>query len=239
MFRPMQSSRAEMVASTLVAMSVDGILVLRYTDYSASWNFSSVLHWHRVWLLYGKSRRLIYILIPLLIGYISLLPPLLNGCYSLTVPRLFTYYALPYFLMAILMFSMTAYKCAKHLRRTGRFSQMPVVTLFSRDGVFLFLTIMLYSIVEIIIWSSTRASLAQVPVIIPAVVGARILLNIKNLASEVNADAVPATELTTLSRSTRRQSLAANVRIPWHLRTGEVGNSTEMSRRELLELDHQ
>jgi len=235
MFRPMKTSRlcqtyllAEVVTATLVSMSVDCILVLR------------------VWLLYGKPRKLLFVLIPLLIieisamltfGFLTILPlkqfvdigPLLNGCYSLEVPRLFTFYALPYFLMAILMFSMTAYKCGQHLRRTSRLAHMPVVTLFLRDGLFLFMAIMLYSVAEIIIWDRARASLAQLPVIpataIPAVVGARILLNIKNLASEVN-DTATVTELTTISHP--RPSLAMNARVPWYLRTGEGTESRDI-----------
>lgn len=61
--------------------------------------------------------------------------------YPEAVPRLFTFYAVPYLLVAFLMFSMTLYKCSQHLRGT-RFSRMPVVTLFLRDGVFLFMTIL-------------------------------------------------------------------------------------------------
>jgi len=234
MFAPMKSSKAcqnylfaEMVTSTVVSMSVDGILVLR------------------VWLLYGKLRSFLYILVPLLIaemgtillfGFLTIIPlrafadigPLLNGCYSLTVPRLFTYYALPCFLMSILMFLMTAYKCAQHIRRASGYSHMPVITLFLRDGIFLFLAIMMYAVAEIIIWAKARASLAEIPVIpataIPAVVGARILLNIKSLASEVN-DPVPATELTTLTHI--RPSPPTNVAIPWYLRTGEAKGWSE------------
>jgi len=85
---------------------------------------------------------------------------------------------------------------------------------------------MLYSTAEIIIWRKARPTLAELPVIpataIPAVVGTRILLNIKNLASEVD-DVAPTIELTALSQ--RRPSLAPNVRVPWYLRTGEGASS--------------
>ncbi|KAJ7652573.1 hypothetical protein B0H17DRAFT_1214933 [Mycena rosella] len=64
------------------------------------------------------------------------------------------------------MFSMTMYRCLQHLLGT-RFQRMPVITLFLRDGVFLFMTIMLISIFEILIWNNGRATLAQVPVMPP------------------------------------------------------------------------
>ncbi|KAF7333212.1 hypothetical protein MSAN_02428400 [Mycena sanguinolenta] len=78
--------------------------------------------------------------------------PILKGCYSLTVPRYFTFYAVPYL--------------------------MPVITLFLRDGVFLFLTILLYSIVELTIWHNGRPTLAQVPVIPATALHAVTLLSI-------------------------------------------------------------
>ncbi|KAJ7707372.1 hypothetical protein B0H17DRAFT_516350 [Mycena rosella] len=196
----------------------------------------------RVWLLYGRSRRLLYILVPLLLaetavmltfGALTILPLkqfldiglLLKGCYSLTVPRLFTIYAVPYFVMAIILFSLTLYKCGKHLRQ-AQFGRMPVVSLFLRDGLFLFMAIMLYGIVEIVIWDRGRPSLAQVPVIpaavINAVVGARVLLNIKNLGSEVN-NTTYVMGRSTLSQASR--PAASKVHQPWYLQTGEVPSS--------------
>ncbi|KAJ7094315.1 hypothetical protein C8R44DRAFT_860436 [Mycena epipterygia] len=68
------------------------------------------------------------------VDFIMVLRPILSGCYSLTVPRLFTFYAIPYFLMANLMFFMTLYKCAQHLLGTG-FARMPIITLFLRHRV--------------------------------------------------------------------------------------------------------
>ncbi|KAJ7819479.1 hypothetical protein B0H14DRAFT_3473104 [Mycena olivaceomarginata] len=213
---------------TLTVVVVDFVLVLR------------------VWILYGKSRRLLYILVPLMAveiiallttGTLTVIPlkeylnigPILRGCYSLTVPRYFTFYAVPYLVMAILMFSMTLYKCSEHLLAV-RGQRMPVITLFLRDGVF-FLTILLYTIVELVIWHNGRPTLAQVPVIpataLHAVVGARVLLNIKNLATEVNDSTVPTVELSDISY--RQRPFAAKARIPWYLQTGEPSNSEVLS----------
>ncbi|KAJ7649846.1 hypothetical protein FB45DRAFT_4758 [Roridomyces roridus] len=241
MFRPMRASEircrqfllAEMTTSIMIIISVDCILVLR------------------VWLLFGKGRKLLGILIPLLIvemagmitfGLLAILPlkdfadvgPFLNGCYSLEVPRLLTFVALPPFLMSLLMFSMTAYKCGQHLRLRSRRAPMPMITLFLRDGVFLFLWIMLYSTAELIIWHSARPTLAEIPIVpataVSAVLGGRILLNIKNLAYD-NSNANPTIELTTLSQQHLSAPLNRGNRIPWYLQTGEVKdvrNSEEM-----------
>ncbi|KAJ7649860.1 hypothetical protein FB45DRAFT_1017293 [Roridomyces roridus] len=151
--------------------------------------------------------------------------PFLNGCYSLEVPRLFTFFALPYFLMSILMFSMTAYKCGQHMWLRSRRAPMPVITLFLRDGLFLFLAIMLYSTAEIIIWRRARPSLAEIPVVVsqfPAVLGTRILLNIKNLASQSSDRVAPAIELPTLSQQRPSLAPSGGSRVPWYLQTGEV-----------------
>ncbi|KAJ7757774.1 hypothetical protein DFH07DRAFT_958649 [Mycena maculata] len=79
----------------------------------------------------------------------------------------------------------------------------------------------------IIIWSRVRPTLAELPLApslaINAVVAARILLNIKNLTSEVKA--FPATEIS--APSWDRPARAVNVRIPWYLRTGEKGFSED------------
>ncbi|KAJ6479363.1 hypothetical protein DFH09DRAFT_1108140 [Mycena vulgaris] len=124
------------------------------------------------------------------------------------VTRLFTFYAVPYFLM--------------HLHATGlKRSRMPVITLFLSDGVFLFATILLLVTVEIILWHNGRPSLAEVPPVLNAVVGARILLNIKNLANDSNNTA-PSLELSTGSVGFRHPRVVQKGRIPWYLQTGEL-----------------
>ncbi|KAJ6468330.1 hypothetical protein C8R45DRAFT_1018342 [Mycena sanguinolenta] len=119
--------------------------------------------------------------------------PILGGCYYLEVPRLFTFYAVPPFITAVLMFLMTAFKCGSTLMALGT-RRTPVIALFMRDGVFWFLAILLVSIVELVLWHSARPTLAQIPVIPAtaciAVISARVLLNIKQVASEVARDAV-------------------------------------------------
>ncbi|KAF8192885.1 hypothetical protein K438DRAFT_1969998 [Mycena galopus ATCC 62051] len=214
MFTEMKSSSSEMVNCTVVTISVDFVLVLR------------------VWILYGKSRRLLYILFPLMaveiiilitIGTLSVIP-------LKALPRYFTFYAVPSLVIAVLMFSMTLYKCSEPLYAFSG-QRMPLITLFLKDGVILFLLILVFSIVELTIWNNARPTLAQVPIIpgtsLSAVVGARVLLNIKNLATEVNDITIPTIELSDISF--RQRPGAAKARIPWYLQTGELSNSEVLS----------
>ncbi|KAJ7807262.1 hypothetical protein B0H14DRAFT_1537463 [Mycena olivaceomarginata] len=111
---------------------------------------------------------------------------LLGGCYTLQVPRLLACYAVPPFLTAIIMFSMTAFKCGSTLMTLGS-RRTPIITLFMRDGVFWFLAVLLLSIIEIVLWASARPTLAQIPVVpltaLVAIIAARVILNIKQVTS--------------------------------------------------------
>ncbi|KAJ6469713.1 hypothetical protein C8R47DRAFT_765291 [Mycena vitilis] len=84
------------------------------------------------------------------------------------------------------MFSMTAFKCGTTLMALGP-RRTPIIALFLRDGVFWFLALVLVSIVEIVLWDRARPTLAQIPVIpssaCVAMIGARVVLNIKAVAS--------------------------------------------------------
>ncbi|KAJ7705411.1 hypothetical protein B0H17DRAFT_1193097 [Mycena rosella] len=214
MFTEMKSSSSEMFNCTVVTISVDFVLVLR------------------VWILYGRSRRLLYILVPLMA--VEIITLIITGTLSMiplkALPRYFTFYAVPSLAMAVLMFSMTLYKCSEHLYAV-RGQRMPLITLFLKDGVILFLLILVFSIVELTIWNNARPTLAQVPTIpgtsLSAVVGARVLLNIKNLATEVDDTTIPTIELSDISH--RQRPFAAKARIPWYLQTGELSNSEVLS----------
>ncbi|KAJ7926708.1 hypothetical protein B0H13DRAFT_2313207 [Mycena leptocephala] len=120
--------------------------------------------------------------------------------------------------------------CGRQLLAVRFAARMPVITLFLRDGVFLFFTIMLYTLVEIVIWTKGRQSLVEVPIIpataLHAIVGARILLNIKNLGTDQN-DTVTSMELSNLSWHMDRP-YAARMKLPWYLQTGEPSNSEEL-----------
>ncbi|KAJ7284455.1 hypothetical protein C8J57DRAFT_1669522 [Mycena rebaudengoi] len=109
--------------------------------------------------------------------------PILRGCYALEVPQYFTFYATPPFITAAVLFSMTLYKCGSTLLSVG-LGRTPVITLFLRDGVFWFLALVL---VDIVLWHRGRVTLTEIPVVptigVIAVIGARVLLNIKKVTS--------------------------------------------------------
>ncbi|KAJ7614013.1 hypothetical protein FB45DRAFT_260623 [Roridomyces roridus] len=222
--------QSEVFSSTMMIISVDCVLVLR------------------VWLLLGRAKKFPFIMIPLLIveglvmvtfGILTILPikdfvdvgPILNGCYAFEVPRVMTFYPVAPFLMALLMFSITVYKCGQHIQYIMRVRSntepMSMITLFLRDGVFLFLWLVVVATAEIIIWRKDRPTLAEIPIIpataIPAVLAARILLNIKNLAYHTDSTvAGTSIEFTTVLSQSLPPS--RGIRVPWYLRTGEVND---------------
>ncbi|KAJ7643307.1 hypothetical protein DFH06DRAFT_1333562 [Mycena polygramma] len=112
--------------------------------------------------------------------------PILVGCYTVEVYRRFTFYAVPPLVMAVLMFSMTAFKCGATFVTLGP-RRAPIIALFLRDGLFWFLAGLLVSIVEIVLWDKSRPTLAEIPVIPAtagiAMIGARVVLNIKNITA--------------------------------------------------------
>ncbi|CAK5275179.1 unnamed protein product [Mycena citricolor] len=170
---------------TLIVVSADFILALR------------------VWILFHRSRTLLYFLVPLLMaeltgmlvtGYFAIVDlkvyvhaPGLTGCYSQDVPRLLTYYAVPPFLMATTMFAMTLHRCRLSLVTSRAFGRGPIIAMFLRDGVFWFLGVVLLATAEIVIWHTARPTLAQLPILpatsLIAMIGARVVLNIKQIAA--------------------------------------------------------
>ncbi|KAJ7755914.1 hypothetical protein B0H16DRAFT_707945 [Mycena metata] len=159
--------------------------------------------------------------------------PILEGCYSLEVPRLFTFYAVPPFVTAVIMFLMTLHKCGATCLSLGP-GRTPIIALFLRDGVFWFLALVLVSVVEIVLWDRARPTLAQIPVVpaisLIAVIGARVVLNIKQISLNADMDMGVATvaepEMDTVPQRRERTE-----RIPWYLRTNDTATSgkTEMT----------
>ncbi|KAJ7360737.1 hypothetical protein DFH08DRAFT_931102 [Mycena albidolilacea] len=100
---------------------------------------------------------------------------------------------------------------------------MPVITLFLRDGLFLFFGVLVYTLIEILIWNKGRQTLVEVPInpaiAMHTVLGARILLNIKNLTNKVHDGTISPIQVSTISYPHRL--VDAQARIPWYLETGE------------------
>ncbi|KAJ7083788.1 hypothetical protein C8R44DRAFT_991952 [Mycena epipterygia] len=194
MFREVKSDHVcksfiitEGLASTLLFGSFNLLLVLR------------------VWILYDKTRRMAYILFPfLLFEMISMvitlllsdstylhefihLGPILPGCYFTTAPENFAFYALPPLMVTFTMFVLTAHKCVVTLRE-DKLADMPVITLFLRDGLIWFIVVFFFYGAQMIIWLTGRPTLMQVLVIpslaLFSLISSRILLNTKALASQ-------------------------------------------------------
>ncbi|KAJ7274642.1 hypothetical protein C8J57DRAFT_235305 [Mycena rebaudengoi] len=173
---------AQGVASTLIVATVDIILLLR------------------VWILFRKSRMLLYILLPFIfieiatmfiIAIVTILEsshyvhsgPLIKGCYSLIVPTIFAFYPVPSFVVTFIMFVMTLYNCkSRHgVTLTSR-NRMPLVSLFLRDGIFWFLGIVAVNPPQILMFAFARRSLIELllipSIVVYSIIGSRVLLNI-------------------------------------------------------------
>ncbi|KAJ7476166.1 hypothetical protein FB451DRAFT_1557938 [Mycena latifolia] len=232
MFREVKSDHscrafllAEAITASFIVVTADLILVLR------------------VWILYGRPRKLLYFLLPLitaeiiamlLVAVFTILPlrdyfhvgNTILGCYSLNVPRYLTFYAVPPAVMTFTMFGMTLYKCGRTLL-DNRAARMPVITLFLRDGVFWFLAIFAISITDLIVWARGRPGLAQATInpatVLVSVIGTRILLNLKRLA--IGGSASNVTALTIELEARTLETAEGTVKFssePWSLRTGDT-----------------
>ncbi|KAF7294202.1 Ribosomal-protein-alanine acetyltransferase [Mycena chlorophos] len=191
----------QLTASTVVVLTADLVLAAR------------------VWILYHRSRWMLVFLLSvvaleaismLALGWIAVLPQnkfvhvgaILPGCYPTTPPRLLTYYAIPPGAVALLMFLLTLYQYTTSIAAIGS-ARTPLLTLFLRDGTYWFAIAFVLCLVEVVIWSKARPSLAQI-VAIPAtggleVVAARVLLNLKRAVAQSSSYAIPTGTLTGLT----------------------------------------
>ncbi|KAF9466686.1 hypothetical protein BDZ94DRAFT_1319210 [Collybia nuda] len=172
------------VNATLIICTVDFVLMLR------------------VWVLYGRLKAVLYVMIPSIIfevivmaylgsatisglnPYVHIGPALL-GCYSLAiVPKMYNIYPVPPLLVTSVMFSLTAYKCAQTLYGYGRHG-MPIVSLFLRDGVFWFLAVLAVGLPHMILSYVARLSLVTVMIgpslAVYSIVVSRALINVKGI----------------------------------------------------------
>ncbi|KAJ7707398.1 hypothetical protein B0H17DRAFT_1191903 [Mycena rosella] len=194
---------AEAITCSFIVVTADIILVMR------------------VWVLYGRAKKLLYFFLPLIIveiiamlivAVLTILPlrdyfhigTTILGCYSLRVPRYLTFYAIPPAVTTFIAFGMTIYKCGLSLfDNSGAY--MPVITLFFRDGVFWFLAMFAISFTDLLVWARGRPGLAQATIapatVLVSVIGSRILLNLKRVAmgGSVNDTTAPTVELESLA----------------------------------------
>ncbi|KAJ7050306.1 hypothetical protein C8F01DRAFT_1377739 [Mycena amicta] len=148
---------------------------------------------------------------------------LLNGCYSSVPPRLLTYYSLPLLAIAVIMFTMTLFKSYSTIRALG-YGRAPIISMFLRDGLLWFVTMLACCIMDFVIWSRARSSLARTPVIfttgLVSVVGTRVLMNIKSaVGSTSSQDSSTRTGTSTLSSGGARRPGRRQESVAWYLRT--------------------
>ncbi|KAJ7314442.1 hypothetical protein DFH08DRAFT_431252 [Mycena albidolilacea] len=160
----------------------------------------------RVWILYGKTRRMAYILFPtLVVEMISMitvllipetfmhefvhLGPVLPGCYFttpvITGPQ-FAFYAVPPLLVTFTMFVLTIHKCLATLRQDKR-ADLAIINLFLRDAMVWLVVVFFFYGAEMIIWATARPTLTQVLVVpslaLFSLISSRILLETRSLST--------------------------------------------------------
>ncbi|KAJ7799888.1 FAD binding domain-containing protein [Mycena olivaceomarginata] len=160
----------------------------------------------RVWILYGKTRRMAYILFPtLVVEMISMitvllipetflhefvhLGPVLPGCYFttpvITGPQ-FAFYAVPPLLVTFTMFILTIHKCLATLRQDKR-ADLAIINLFLRDAMVWLVVVFFFYGAEMIIWATARPTLTQVLVVpslaLFSLISSRILLETRSLST--------------------------------------------------------
>ncbi|KAJ7155282.1 hypothetical protein C8R46DRAFT_1356500 [Mycena filopes] len=174
------------ISSTIVIAAVDFVLMLR------------------VWIMYGRPRRLIWLFGVLGIAEVVVmvtvdffayaemkryvhLGPILKGCYAYNVPRFLFIYAAAPLIVTFIMFAMTLLKCLSTFRERT-YKVMPMWRLFLRDGVVWFLAVFLAAGTALLLWTMGRETLKQL-LVVPALVvystvASRTLLNIKAMMTQ-------------------------------------------------------
>ncbi|KAJ7198911.1 hypothetical protein B0H12DRAFT_1226161 [Mycena haematopus] len=189
LFGEIASDHTQGLASTLLFGTFDLLLTLR------------------VWILYGRTRRIAYILFPVIADaealsriVILLIPDtylhkfihlgrVLPGCYF-TTPMItgiqLAFYAVPPLLVTFALFILTIYKCIIILRQ-DKLADLPVINLFLRDGIVWFIGVFVLNGSELMIWATARPTLNQVLVLpslaLFSVISSNILLKTRSLSS--------------------------------------------------------
>ncbi|KAF8874183.1 hypothetical protein BD779DRAFT_1476630 [Infundibulicybe gibba] len=147
-WRTHNTTQFEGLSSSILVCTVDFILAFR------------------VWILYEKSRKILWFLIVIVS--------------DTTGSHIFSFYPTPMVIVSFVMFLMTLYRCLFWNRM-----KTPIFSLFLRDGVFWFLAVLLVIVPEIVTGALSRDSralseLMALPTLaVFCLIGSRVLLNIK------------------------------------------------------------
>ncbi|KAF7370155.1 hypothetical protein MSAN_00645800 [Mycena sanguinolenta] len=216
MFQEVTSDHIQGLASTLLFGTFDLLLALRFIVKIEPW--SPRLCLSRVWMLYDRTRRMAYILFPIIaVEMISMigilvspqtylydfvhLGPALTGCYyktSVITGLQFAFYDIPPRLVTFVMFILTIYKCIITLRQ-DKLADQPIINLFLREGIVWFIVVFFLYGSELVIWATARPTLDQV-LVLPSIalfslISSRILLKTRSfLSPQTNMDDDPENE---------------------------------------------
>ncbi|KAJ7488284.1 hypothetical protein FB451DRAFT_734436 [Mycena latifolia] len=162
----------------------------------------------RIWILCSRSRRMMYVLVAMIIVEITAMLCIttmtvnsvteyvhvgfITGCYGLGVPRYFSVYPVPSLIVSLSMFIITARNCYRRIIVSRPYNTQSIAVIFLRDGVLWFLVVALINPPQIGLWGWGRPTLIQV-LMMPSfaaysTVGARVLLNMMEIAAEGGAD---------------------------------------------------
>ncbi|KAJ7463874.1 hypothetical protein B0H11DRAFT_2240819 [Mycena galericulata] len=107
---------------------------------------------------------------------------------STEVPRYFSIFPVPSLIVSFSMFCLTVHNCQRRIAVSRPYHTHSIVVVFLRDGVLWFLAVVVVNPPQIFMWAFGRASLIQL-LMMPSfaaysVVGARVLLNMMEIAAE-------------------------------------------------------
>ncbi|KAJ7020082.1 hypothetical protein C8F04DRAFT_1319436 [Mycena alexandri] len=144
-------------SATIIIGTVDFILLLR------------------IWILCGRSHRISYVLLGLIIAEITAMLCIttltvnhltefvhfgfITGCYSPDVPKYFAAYPVPSLIVSLSMFCITTRICLRRLAVSRRFNTQSILIVFLRDGIVWFLVITLINPPQIGLWGWGRPTL--------------------------------------------------------------------------------
>ncbi|KAF8990478.1 hypothetical protein BDQ17DRAFT_368316 [Cyathus striatus] len=180
----------EGAASSIITTTVDIVLV------------------YRIWILYAKSKPLLYFLTFLVAGECIVINtlviltidsiktfvhigPSLTGCYPTeTLPSYFKFYVVTMLIVSLIMFILTVHNTFMLLYRY-KWRGMPVIRLFLRDGLFWFIGVLAFTVAQAVVLTRTRVTLSEM-MIAPTVavygtIGSRVVLNIRGILLKPNA----------------------------------------------------
>ncbi|KAJ7723494.1 hypothetical protein DFH07DRAFT_971507 [Mycena maculata] len=172
--------------ATIIVGTVDVILLLR------------------IWILCNRSRPVMYILLAMIIAEITTMLSIttsvvnglreyvhvgfVTGCYAHAIPRYFSVFPIPSLVVSFSMFCVTVQNCQRRIAASRPYNTHAIAAVFLRDGVVWFLAVVLVNPPQIVLWAVGPPSLVQV-LMMPSfaaysIVGARVLLNMMELAAE-------------------------------------------------------